>query len=134
MGGTFNDTVNSFASHTETFTPPRGKKWQVIAMRLLKGFPAGGASGVHSFSAKQGGAAMLRGESVFGTDIDWNTNRWSKADSAQAPASDSAALMALHGITADTENPLIIIYSNATDVQNAKIGEITIHVLESPII
>lgn len=134
MGGVFNDVVNSFASHTETFTPPRGKKWRVIAIRLLKGFPTGGASGTHSFNVKQAGASMIKGESIFSTEIDWNTNRWADADSEQAPASDEAALIALHSIVADTENPLNIVYLNATDAQNTKNGEITVHVLESPII
>lgn len=134
VGGIFNDIVNSFASHTETFTPPRGKKWQVIAIRLKKGFPAGGATGTHNFNVKQAGASMLMGESIFSTELDWNTNRWADADSIQAPADESAALSALHKITADADNPLNIVYFNATDVQNAKTGEITVHVLETPII
>lgn len=134
MGGAFDDIVNSFASHTETFTPPRGKKWHVITIQLRKGFPTGGTSGVHDFTVKQAGISMIKGESIFSTDVNWNTSRWADADSEQAPTSDEAALIALHSIVADTENPLNIVYLNATDAQNTKNGEITVHVLESPII
>lgn len=134
LGGAFNDTVNSFASHTETFTPPRGKKWKVIAMRLKKGFPTGGTSGTHRFDVKQGGVAMVAGESVFGTEVDWHTNQWDDADSSQDPTTNEAALMALHAIYTDTDNPLSVVYANSTDAQNTKFGEISFTVLESPII
>lgn len=134
LGGAFNDTVNSFATHTKTFTPPRGKKWQIIAMRLEKGFPTGGSMGEHGFIVKQAGMNMLGGDSVFGSKIDWNSNEWAIADAAQYPATNAAALAAMHAVIADTDNLLTVDYNNLTDAQNTKFGEIIIHVLETPII
>lgn len=134
MGGVFNDLVNAFATEIKTFTPPKGKQWEVIAMRLMKGSPAGGSFGEHSFSVRQGSATMMLGESVFNSNLDWVSSSWSIADSRQLPASDSAALLAMRSIRADVDNPLSIHYFNATDASNSKTGEITVHVLETPMI
>lgn len=134
MGGAFNDSVGAYGEYVATFTPPKGKKWVVTAMRLSKGFPAGGASGVHSFEVKQGPASVMLGESVYGSNLDWLSSAWTVADSRQLPASDSAAILALRGVTVDESTPLIIRYFNGVDVSNSKLGEITVHVLESPAI
>lgn len=134
MGGAFNDTINSFATHTKTFTPPRGKKWQIIAMRLKKGAPVGAAMGAHGFYVEQAVIPMVIGESVFGSLVEWNTNMWTLADSLQRPATEGGAIAAMHAIIADADHPLTVDYNNLTDVANSTLGEITIHVLESPII
>lgn len=134
MGGIFNDIVNSFSNHVETFTPPKGKQWRVVAMRLKKGGAAGATLGTHSFSVSQGSASMLYGESVYSSDVDWNNSAWSVADYAQKPPSSEAALLAVGNITADAANPLKITYFNATDAQNVRLGEITVHVIETPMI
>lgn len=77
---------------------------------------------------------MLYGESVYGSDVDWNNSAWSVADYAQKPPSSEAALLAVGNITADAANPLKITYFNATDAQNVRLGEITVHVIETPMI
>ena len=134
LGGTFNDTVASFGSYTKIFTPPKGVKWEIINMRLLKGFPTGGSVGTNGFTVSVGNAPQIYGESVFGSKIEWRYNTWITADSLKYPVAEDAAILALQRIVSNRGNPLTVRFDNSTDVNNTKLGEIYIQVLERPVV
>lgn len=130
FGGTFNDVIGIGATHTETFTPPKGKIWSLLGMVLDKGAPVGAASGTHSFGVGVDGDNTVWGRSLFGDGINWHTSSWANASDKERPADRGAAATSLTRLYADNDSPLVVTYDNFTDVINDKTGEITIWVLE----
>ena len=129
------DNVSSMASDMTYITPPVGKVWQILNMFLMSMAPLGAASGKHFFSLDIGGTMnILKGESVFGSNLRWDYSQWDLADSEQKPSEVVAAQNALTNTHIITESPLNVLYKNTTDVTQTLPRYLFFSILETPLI
>jgi hypothetical protein len=126
---TLSQTVNITAGSNKQFTiaPPAGEIWHIKLIGLDAPAPSGASSGSHvaefyytdiSTSVNQ----VLSIANVFGSKITIRANvPFSK--SSALPASDGDFSSAIRNISCSASNPLIILYTNLTNVaQTGTIG------------
>lgn len=129
------DSVSSMASDMTYIIPPVGKVWQILNMFLLTVAPLGAATGTHYFSLGLAGTMnILKGESVFGSNLRWDYSQWDLADSEQKPSDVVAAQNALSNTHIITEGPLNVLYRNNTDVTQTLPRYLFFSILETPLI
>ena len=131
---TLSATLPASSTEHTVITPPAGKLWQIINMRLIASNPVGASSGNHVYTLSVGQINVLAGDSNFGEQIIWDYTRWDKADKSQKPDTDVAAQNALASIRVIKETPLTVTYSNFTDVSQGSMRHFQFSILETPII
>ena len=127
-------TILSIGTDNTVLTPPAGKLWEILNMYLMASDPIGATSGTHSFTLLVGNINVLRGKSIFSSDLKWDYSVWALADSEQIPSSDAAAQNALTSVKLTQETPLTVRYFNGTDVSQILGRYIRFSILESPLI
>lgn len=118
------NTGNVTASNTDThtLTPPEGKIWEVVRIRLYCLAPPSATTGSHEFRlfTEDNDSTItvyhLSGESNYNTKLSYTYGRWEHADILQKPADPIHQLQAVEGIVISDTNPLYLLYSNDTDV------------------
>ena len=131
---TLSAVLGASATEHTYITPPPGKLWQIINMRLIASNPVGATSGNHVYTLRVGQINILAGDSNFGSMLKWDYTHWESADKSQKPNTDIAAQTALISTHIVKITPLEIIYSNFTDAAQGSMRHIYFSILETPII
>ena len=94
------DTVLAGQVDDTIITPPAGKLWQILNMRLTGHnlVFVGATSGYHRFKFIVGGVNTLYGKSSYDSALLWDWSRWFLANLEQQPTTETASLMALTNI------------------------------------
>lgn len=117
-----NDSAVAAGASVEfNLTPADGWMWRFAALELSA--DAIGASGTHRFEVTTDGDVPvirhLRGQSNFGTAIQFRWSHWFVADANADPPDTAAQTLIVTSLMADFARPLRIIYENATDAEQA---------------
>jgi len=126
---TLSQTVNVLASGTQTFTitPPAGELWRVKLLGVDVPIPAGGASGtqlIQLFYSNASSALNTIADitSVYSAKVVVRGNI-PLTKSSCTPPTDGDFADQIRSIAITTDNPLLIVYSNLTNVsQTGTIG------------
>jgi len=106
------------ASETITYTPPAGKLWRFIFLYLSAPAPAGASSGTHDFVLRspRGYRPVMMGRSTYATDLYFDYNYWRIADDVIHPSDQANLGIALSRLVYDNSHPVVMVYTNNTNV------------------
>jgi hypothetical protein len=124
LDATETGNVASGASEDVSILAPIGWLYRVRALRLSVGPPPGATSGIHELAvigwAGDPGFLLLRGASIYSQYVTYAAGQWVYASYVAFPLTPSAQHLAVATLIVDDTVPLVVRYTNDSDVVQSR--------------